>query len=276
MARAAAEQARSAKPVLFSLAEAGIAIPDVAGLVQRRGIELLKAALQQRCSYTFTPMTSSMIVTDFARPVTVEQVKLEAARAARPSGQGVASVAGKRFARAAGFSRRVRRVHLDAAERKVASALDGQAPLQQVAGRAGLPLEQALVAVRALQSVGLADELYAQDSARPIHVVLIGERPDFSESLRQGISQHRSLASYRVLTPAEAEQSQEPCDLMVVGSLAGDDTAQLLAKTRQKFQGAIAVISGHEEGDSQQRWIDLGANLVLTKPVHVPTLCGLL
>lgn len=279
MARATAEQARSAKPVLVSLAEEGIKVGDVATLVQRRGLELLRFALQQRCSYTFTPTaTAATQVTEFTRPVTLEQIKLEAAResgANLPPGIP-AAFAHKTFARVSGFSRRVRRVNLETVERRVASALDGRVSVQALAARAGVPLEQAVATVRALEVVGLAEEIQTHDPARPIHVVLIGERPDFSESLRAGLSQHRALASYRVLSAAEAEEMQEACDLMVVGALDGADTERLLARTRQRFQGAIAVISAHEGSEGHQRWLELGANLVLSKPVHVPTLCSLL
>jgi DNA-binding response OmpR family regulator len=275
MQRATAEQARTGKPVPLSLAESGVAIADVASVVQQRGLSLLRAALERAGSYTFTP-TSSLpaFANEYARPVTLEQLKLEDARANQAI-DDVASWSARIFTRAPGFSRRVRRVRLDATERKVGGAVDGRVSAQSIAGRIGEPIDATVLALRRLQMVGLVDEVAAADGPKPLHVVVVGERPEFSEALRTGMAQHRLLGSYRVVSPAEVDSVGEGCDLMVIGALDAGEVDGVVSRVRAKFNGAIAVLRAADAVEPMQHLLDLGATAVLSKPVHMPTLCSL-
>ncbi|MFZ9887817.1 MAG: response regulator [Myxococcota bacterium] len=276
---AAAEQARSAKPILISLHEQGVPIPQLGSLVYQRGLELLGHALVQECTYSFSPAAViTTVLPDQSRPVTVEQIKVENARREKANPGQVGADMARIFARATGFSKRVRRVTLEPAERKVAAALDGVAPLQQIAARLSLETPDASRALSVLKACGLVNEVIPAASQRTVHVVVIGEPPDFSESLRVGLSQHCVLGSYRVMSTDEASNidASEPCDLLIVGAIPTSETEALLGQIRQKVEGAIALIRPADSSESDEHWLQGGANLVLSKPVHLPTLCGLL
>lgn len=276
---AAAEQARSAKPILMTLHEQGVPIPQLATLIYQRGLELLGHALVQECTYSFSPVAViTTVLPDQSRPVTVEQIKVEAARREKVSPGHVSAEMVRVFARATGFSKRVRRVTLEPAERKVAAALDGVAPLQQIAARLSLDANDASRALSVLRASGLVNEVIPVASQRTVHVVVIGEPPDFSESLRVGLSQHCVLGSYRVMSTDEAGNmdGSDPCDLLIVGAMPTAETEALLGRVRQKIEGAIALIRPADAPEGDEHWLQGGANLVLSKPVHLPTLCGLL
>jgi DNA-binding response OmpR family regulator len=272
--RGTAEQTRTAKPLLLSLAEAGVTIADVATVVQHRGLRLLKAALEASGTYTFTPSSSLRgFASEFARPVTVEQLKLVEARLSIVEDSGNAAVAV--WTRAPGFSRRVRRVGLDSTERKVGGAVDGRTTAPQIAAAVHESVATTVLALRRLQAVGLVDEVAAVASQKPLRVVVVGERPEFSEALRTVIAQHRMLGSYRVMSPAEVDGAND-CDLMILGALAESEVVEVLGRVRPAFGGPIAVLCPADSAVSSQRLLDLGATAVLTKPVHVPTLCSLI
>ena len=272
--RGTAEQTRTAKPLLLSLAEAGVTVADVATVVQHRGLRLLKAALAASGTYTFTPSSSLRgFASEFARPVTIEQLKLVEARLTIVEDSGNAAMAV--WTRAPGFSRRVRRLSLDSTERKIGGAVDGRTTAPQIAAAVHESVTTTVLALRRLQAVGLIDEVAAVASQKPLRVVVVGERPEFSEALRTVIAQHRMLGSYRVMSPAEVDGANA-CDLMILGALAESEFVEVLGRVRPAFGGPIAVLCPADSAVSSQRLLDLGATAVLTKPVHVPTLCSLI
>ncbi|HSK03033.1 MAG TPA: response regulator, partial [Kofleriaceae bacterium] len=158
--RAAADQARTGKPAVVSLAEAGHVPREVAPLALRdQGARILAAALEARTGRLSWRSLGALpeYVEAFGRSLAVAGIALEQRRGVRSGEDIPAAFLGAIYQRTARFSRKLAGARLSASERKLLALFDGETPVAAILERTGVAADKAAGVCNRLVAVGLIE-----------------------------------------------------------------------------------------------------------------------
>ncbi len=108
------------------------------------------------------------------------------------------------------------------------------------------------------------------EKVQPVHILLIEDDPDVSESISLFLTKHEfSVAvapKYDDIDAAFAQQAPDVIilDLHIPGGKSGADICKLL---RQRTQAPIIILTGESEDIDKIILLELGADNYLTKPI---------
>ncbi|HVR61307.1 MAG TPA: response regulator [Polyangia bacterium] len=326
-ARAEAEQRSSGTPVYVTLQEAGVlpASVDLCGLLHERSVRLLqeaRAAATVRYAWRDrAPLPTYALGwgrhvslgddadggTDGARRAsepTVAQLTLERLR--RPSAWDEADSRlpppDQSYDRAAGFSGKLRSLHLTASEQRVLALVDRQNPIRSIAARAGLPgREVARIAYRLAEieliqplpltappastsaSLSLAGASAGADAPQRSVMILDGDAEGFCRPLREMLARRArpirvvDLSGEPDLTGAI---SRERPGLVVLNQAGApgrlEEIARAVRAAPHLAGTALAAVIDAGVDASPDALAAAGFDAVWTKPVHYLDLVALL
>ena len=158
--RASADQARTGKPAVAALAEAGYVPREVAPIAIRdQGARILAAALEARAGQVAWRSLPALPdhVTAFGRPQALAGIALEQRRGARASEEVPVAFLSAVFQRTPRFSRKLAGARLSSTERKLLSLFDGETTLAAILDRTGISADKAVSVCNRLAAVDLIE-----------------------------------------------------------------------------------------------------------------------
>lgn len=279
--RAAGEQARTGKPAVVTLAEAGQIPREVAPLALRdQGTRLLASALAAKMGrLTWCPLGALPdYVEAYGRPHPVAGIALEQRRGRGSEDVPVAFLSAI-YQRTARFSRKLAGARLSTSERKLLALFDGETPVSGILERAGVTADKAASVCNRLSAVGLIElrEHSSAGSFSGIALLCPGDA-DFTGGLR-ALLQRRAPPLDLVELGAEGDLAgaivRARPRLILVTDPASTRT-ELLAEAARTVSSALVAVLDATSRATVDACLAAGFHAVLAKPVHMNDLERLL
>ena len=280
--RASAEQGRTGKPAVASLAEAGYVPRAEAPLALReQGARILAAALDAKAGAVSWRSLATLPdhVEAFGRPQAVTGIALEWRRRARVSEAAPAGFLDAVYERTPRFSHKLAGARLSASEQKLLALFDGETPVYALLERTGLSAAKAASVCQRLCAVDLI-ELRDHASAGSFATVALWapEDGDFERSLR-ALLQRRAPRIEVIDLALEGDLASAILRtrprLILVAHPSSARTDLLVDAARMSSSALVAVLD-----TSSRAAIDAslaaGFHAVLAKPIHINDLERLL
>jgi CheY-like chemotaxis protein len=280
--RASADQARTGRPAVVSLAEAGHVPREVAPLALRdQGARLLASALEARAGKVSWRSLDALpdYIEAFGRPQAVAGIALEQRRGVRASEDVPAAFLGAVYQRTARFSRKLAGARLSASERKLLALFDGETPVSAILERTGVSAEKAASVCNRLSAVGLIElrDHVSTGSFSGIALWNPGDG-DFGGSLR-ALLQRRSppldlLDLGREADCAGAIVRARPRLILVTDPSSA--RTDLMADAARTISSALVAVLDTASRAAIDECLAAGFHAVLAKPIHLNDLERLL
>ncbi len=280
--RASADQARTGKPAVVSLAEAGHVPREVAPLALRdQGARILAAALEARTGKLSWRSLGALpeYIEAFGRPLAVAGIALEQRRGVRSGEDIPAAFLGAIYQRTARFSRKLAGARLSASERKLLALFDGETPVAAILERTGVAADKAAGVCNRLVAVGLI-ELREHASAGSFSGIALWS-PGDAELLRAlGALLQRRTPPLELIDLA----GEDDCAgaivrtrprLILVSDPASARTDQMADAARTSSSALVAVLDTASRA-AVDECLAAGFHAVLAKPIHLSDLERLL
>jgi CheY-like chemotaxis protein len=285
--KASAAQARTGKPALATLAEAGLVPREMAPLALRdAGTRLLSSALEARAGAVSWRSLGKLPdhVATFGRPLAVTGIALERRRGARTTEEVPASFLGAVYQRTPRFSRKLAGARLSANERKLLALFDGETPIATVLERAGLTADKAIGVCNRLAAVDLIELREPQTSNSALSGIASGialwspADAELESSLRALLQRRIPRLDLTDLAPeadlAGAVLRIRP-RLLLVSAPASPEADQVIDAVRSTPTVLVAVLDATPRG-VVDACLAAGFHAVLAKPIHLNDLERLL
>jgi CheY-like chemotaxis protein len=280
--RVIAEQARTGKPAVVSLAEAGQLPRELAPLALRdQGARILASAFEARAGRLSWRSLDGLpgYVEAFGRPQAVTGIALELRRGARSSEDVSASFLGAVYRRTARFSRKLAGARLSTNERKLLSLFDGETPVSAILERTGVSADKAASVCNRLTAVGLI-ELRDHASTGSFSGIALWNPGDgdFSRALR-ALLQRRAppmdVIALDLEDDVEGAIVRIRPRLILVTDPSSARTDLLTGAARTSSSALVAVLDTASRG-AIDACLAAGFHAVLAKPIHINDLERLL
>jgi len=280
--RASAEQARTGKPAVVSLAEAGHVPREVAPLaLLEQGARILAAALEARTGQLTWRTLDALPehVEAFGRPQAVAGIALEQRRATASREDVPAAFLGAVYQRTARFSRKLAGARLSANERKLLSLFDGETPVSAIIERTGLSPEKAASVCNRLCAVDLI-ELRDHVSSGSFAAIALWSPggAEFGRSLRALLQRRSPPLDVIDLRPeddlAEAIVRARPRLILVTDPPSA--RTDLMADAARTISSALVAVLDTASRGAVDACLAAGFHAVLAKPIHLNDLERLL